>query len=184
MTQKECTSCHRLLVEGKDFSFQYTRKRTGVKKYRATCRDCFNSRHNLYRNTEQGCLKDLYYNLGTRNKCYFTWEEFVEAFAKHKSVYGMKSAWGPGPPHLDKHVEMTISAEGAGVRGHRGSVKGSKRKPSNISVDRIDSKLGYTLQNIIFITSGENRRKNDSSYEDSLIHVKIYEDRFIKMKAI
>ena len=49
---------------------------------------------------------------------------------------------------------------------------------SNLSVDRLDSRKDYTVQNIIFICSDENRRKNDSSYEDCKIHIKLYEERF------
>ena len=64
------------------------------------------------------------------------------------------------------------------------SIGKGKRTASNLSVDRLDSSKDYTLQNVIFIRNDENRRKNSSSYEDCKIHIKLYEDRFIKMKAI
>ena len=151
---------------------------------RPDCKACRNKQHTEYRNSERGYLKDMYYGFGTRRGCHFTFKEFFAAYKKHRSVYGMKSAWGLGPPNLDEHLEMTMKKEGEGRRGKPGGIKGHKVNPSNLSVDRINSAIGYTLQNIIFIRTDENRRKNSSTYKDAIIHQKIYEDRFIKMKAI
>ena len=58
------------------------------------------------------------------------------------------------------------------------------RERSNLSADRLDSNRDYTLQNIIFIRNDENGRKNNSSYEDCKIQIRLHEERFIKMKAI
>ena len=41
-------------------------------------------------------------------ECFFTFDEFLTAFEKHKSIYGMKSAWGPGPDQLDQHLPITM----------------------------------------------------------------------------
>ena len=96
----------------------------------------------------------------------------------------MKSAWGPGIDHLEQHLPITMTQEGNGVIGKKGNCRGNRLTGSNLSVDRLDSNIDYTVQNIIFIRSDENARKNSTSYEDCKIHMRLYEERFIKMKAI
>ena len=116
---------------------------------------------------------------GRKSKCHFTFDEFLAAFEKHKSIYGMRSAWGPGPDRLEEHLPITMIQEGNGKIGTRGGcIKGSKRIASNLSIDRLDPTLHYTLQNIIFIRLDENQRKNASSYEDCKIQIRLYEERF------
>ena len=68
--------------------------------------------------------------------------------------------------------------------GKKGALKGSRRILSNLSVDRLDTNLDYTLQNIIFIRLDENARKNTTSYEDCKIQMRLHEERFIDMNAI
>ena len=96
----------------------------------------------------------------------------------------MRSAWGPGPDRLEEHLPITMIRKGKGQLGKKGCIKGSKRIPSNLSVDRLDPNLDYTLQNIIFIRSDENHRKNATRYEDCKIQIKLHEERFIDMNAI
>ena len=158
------------------------------------CRKCLNEATTKRRNTERGYLKMRYDSMrgrefkkdrwGRKSKCFFTFDEFLTAFEKHKSIYGMKSAWGPGPDHLEEHLPITMIQEGKGQLGKKGAIKGSKRTLSNLSIDRLDPNLDYTLQNIIFIRYDENRRKSDSSYSDCKIQIRLYEERFIDMKAI
>ncbi len=152
------------------------------------CKKCLNNEMHKYRNTERGYLRMRYNSLNSeqrKSKCFFTFDEFLAAFEKHKSIYGMKSAWGPGPDHLEEHLPMKMIQEGKGKIGtHGGCIKGSKRILSNLSVDRLDTNLDYTLQNIIFIRYDENRRKSDSSYSDCKIQIKLHEQRFIDMNAI
>ena len=73
---------------------------------------------------------------------------------------------------------MTMIHEGKGQLGKGGALKGSKRTLSNLSPDRLDTNLDYTLQNIIFIRFDENRRKNSTTYEDCKIQIKLHEERF------
>jgi len=149
------------------------------------CKKCFNKQITKHRNTEKGFLKMRYDSMrrGGRKR-YFTSEELRTAFEKHKSIYGMKSAWGPGIDKLEQHLPMTMIQEGNGQIGKKGSIKGSKLIASNLSVDRLDSNLDYTLQNIIFIRNDENARKKNTSYNDCKIQMKLHEERFINMEAI
>ena len=146
--------------------------------YRNECKICKKERseqNNKKRwNTEIGFLEWKYRGIKHREKentnvnhrCYFTLEEFCEAFEKHKEKLGMRSAWGP------RHLPMTMTYLG------RGQKKGNKRIGSNMSPDRLDSSKPYTIQNLIFIRSDENARKKDTSYEDCKIQIRLHEERF------
>jgi hypothetical protein len=152
------------------------------------CKKCTNDVTTKRRNTERGYLKmrsDSLNGEQRKSKCFFTFDEFLAAFEKHKSIYGMKSAWGPGPDRLEEHLPMTMIQEGKGRLGRRGGmIKGSKRILSNLSVDRLDPNLEYTLQNIIFIRNDENSRKKNTTYEDCKIQIRLHEERFMKDKKI
>ena len=183
---KKCPRCG----EVKPLTLFYIDKRN-KDGYQYYCKKCLNSQMNKYINTERGFLKKRYHSLKSKQRkstsgaeCYFTFDEFLAAFDKHKSIYGMRSAWGPGPDRLEEHLPITMIQEGKGELGKRGSIKGLKVIASNLSVDRLDPNLDYTLQNIIFIRYDENRRKADSSYSDCKIQIKLHEQRFIDMNAI
>ena len=153
------------------------------------CKNCGKETNNKYRNTEIGFLRIRFISilercrLGNR-KCYFTFDEFRAAWEKHKSIYGMRSAWGPGIDHLEQHLPITMIFLGKGQEGTSGVIKGAARTVSNLSVDRLDTNRDYTLQNLIFIRGDENERKKHTTYEDCKIQIKIHEERFINMKAI
>ena len=172
MNTKKCSQCS----EVKPFT-DFPKDRTTKDGTHAACRVCKKKWMKMYRNTERGYLTRIYKDMRREHKVYFTIVELQEAFEKHKNIYGMKSAWGPGPNHLHQHLPVTIITK---MNGDAGLVITA----SNLSVDRLDSNREYTLQNIIFIRCDENRRKNNSSYNDCKIHMRLHEERFIKMKAI
>ena len=130
-------------------------------------------------NTEEGYLKMRYGDLRTTAKkagdLYLTWKEFWTLWTKHKSIYGMKSAWGLGSIEngFEGHETMTMI-----YRGKDGHKKGSKRILTNMGPDGIDSNLGHIKENIHFITYKENARKKDTSYKDCLIQIKLTDERF------
>ena len=187
---KKCTKCGEVKP-----STLFNKDKSKKDNHTLWCKKCSKNGQHEYRNTENGYLRERYYSMSTkefskhrygrRSKCHFTFDEFLAAFEKHKSIYGMRSAWGPGPDRLEEHLPITMIQEGNGKIGTRGGcIKGSKRIASNLSIDRLDPNLDYTLQNIIFIRYDENRRKSDSSYSDCKIQMSLHEERFIDMKAI
>ena len=186
---KKCTKCGE--VEPLTFFYKDKAKKNG---YHPWCKKCFNKTTTKRLNTEKGYLKMRYGSMrgkelskdrwSRKSKCFFTFDEFLAAFEKHKSIYGMKSAWGPGPDHLEEHLPMKMIQEGKGQLGKRGPIKGLKPTVSNLSVDRLDTNRDYTLQNIIFIRGDENVRKKNTTYEDCKIQIKLHEERFIDMNAI
>ena len=138
------------------------------------------------RSKERGFLKKQFSNIQRRAKvkkdekhqCHFTYEEFDNAFQKHKERYGMRSAWGP--PHLEVTTTHQLR-EGLG-KGCKNRGLTQTTLGSNVSPDRLDSSKPYTIQNLIFIRADENTRKKDTTYEDCKIQMRLHEERFIKMK--
>ena len=186
---KKCTKCGEVKP-----STLFNKDKSKKDNHTLWCKKCSRNGQHEYRNTENGYLRERYYSVSTKelsknkwsrkSKCFFTFDEFLAAFEKHKSIYGMRSAWGPGPDRLEEHLPMKMIQEGKGQLGKKGHIKGAKRRRDNLSVDRLDPTLHYTLQNIIFIRYDENRRKSDSSYSDCKIQIKLHEQRFIDMNAI
>jgi len=172
--KKKCTLCGEI-KSFKDFS-KHKNKKDGIQ---TLCKPCFSKKGAESRSTEPVYLKNRYTAIcGRTKKCHFTFEEFLAAWEKHKSIYGMKSAWGPGPDHLEQHLPVTMIHKGEGQVGKMGCLKGAKQTPSNLSTDCLDPKEDYTLQNIIFIRADENSRKKNTTYNDCLIQIKLHEERF------
>jgi len=178
MNKKKCPRCGEVKYL-KDY-YKDERRKSG---YHVRCKECERKWLIEYRNTEIGYLKHRYNNMrrnfktqkrGRKNKRYFTFNEFLAAFKKHKSIYGMRSAWGPGPKHLNDHLPITMIVQGTKRR------KGKKtpRQWSNLSADRLDSDQDYTLQNLIFIRNDENSRKKNTTYKDCKIQMRLHEERF------
>jgi len=179
--KKKCSTCGEV-KSLKDYYKTRTRKNG-----HSQCKGCERKWLIEYRNTEIGFLKHRYDNMrrnsktqkhGRKNKCFFTFNEFLAAFKKHKSIYGMKSAWGPGIDHLEQHLPITMITQGT----KRANGK-TPREWSNLSADRLNSNRDYTLQNLIFMRNDENKRKSNSSYEDCKIQIKLYDERFINMES-
>ena len=159
-----------------------------AKKHRENNKEKYREYERKNRSKEKGFLKKQFSNIRRRarikkdekHQCYFTYEEFDNAFQKHKEKHGMKSAWGP--PHLEITTIHQLN-EGLG--------KGCKNRgltqihcKSNLSADRLDSSKPYTIQNLIFIRADENNRKKDTSYDDCKIQMRLHEERFINMESI
>ena len=189
MKTRKCSTCKEI----KSLT-DFPRNKSGPGGLNSHCKICHNQINNKWRNTKRGYLVTKYNAICAREKirkgnpnsikCHFTFDELLTAFEKHISIYGMRSAWGPGVNNLEQHLPIKMISEGNGELGKHGNPKGSKRIGSNLSVDRLDSNIDYTLQNIIFIRSDENERKKHTTYEDCKIQIRLHEERFIKMNAI
>ena len=171
--KKKCVTCGEVKPLT-DFHNQYTDGR-----FSNECKICKNARSlrngkKLW-NTEIGFLAWKYSGIKYREKkcndmshrCWFTFEEFLAAWEKHKSIYGRRSAWGP------HHLPITMIYLGT-------KENNNKRTGSNLSPDRLDSSKPYTIQNLIFIRNDENIRKKDTTYEDCFAQITLHEERFGK----
>ena len=81
-------------------------------------------------------------------------------------------------------IFCAITGESMTMIGLNDKNKKYKRNWSNVSVDRIDSDKPYTIQNIIFVKWEVNRSKQDLSIKHMKKFISIYEDRFVKLKAL
>jgi len=174
--EKKCPKCGEIILF-KDF----TKNKNNKHGFGVYCKKCFNEKITKRRNTERGYLKLRYDSMngdGRKSKCFLTFDELLTAWEKHKSIYGMRSAWGSGPDHLEQHLPLTMIQHGKGQIGKKGGGKGVKLVKSNLSVDRLDSSKPYTIQNLIFIRGDENSRKKNTTYEDCKIQIRLHEERF------
>ena len=123
-----------------------------------------------YLNTERGYMLAKYNDCkkSSRKKNFdfnLTREEFLELWEKHKRKYGMFCYY--------TRKEITILRKLA--------VKGAKKRhsanPSGISVDRFDSTIGYTKNNIVFCRWDFNNTKGNISVKDCYIIIKKHQER-------
>jgi len=192
--KKKCNECGEI-KSSKNF---YKRKtvKSGLESWCSTCKVKAVTK---YKNTEEGFLKMRFSAIACRfkrrdratqqiHKCYFTFKQFNTAWQKHKKKYGMRSHWGPPVPPLSNlkyHLPLTMIYGGMkNSLGKRGPMKNRKVVPSNLSPDRLDPGRPYTIQNLIFLRSDENDRKKHTTYNDSLVQKRLYEERFIDMRSI
>lgn len=121
------------------------------KKYglRGICRDCDGIRKEKNRSTEKGFFIALYGNMISKQKSknkgiyrgkvhdvYFTFEELMEMWEKHKLKYGQNCIY-TNEPIFHKRDKNNI-------RGNQ------------ISIDRLDNNKPYTTDNIVFCSSKAN----------------------------
>ena len=57
---------------------------------------------------------------------------------------------------------------------------GGKNCPTNFSVDRLDTQIGYSKENIIFVSWEFNQRKNGVKIEDCFSILKLYKKKYPK----
>ena len=88
-----------------------------------------------------------------------TKEEFFQLFEEHKKIYGYTCAL-TGEPIFHK------------TNSHKDSTKSN-----SISVDRLNPKIGYTKENIIFVSTKANNLKNAVTKELCIAILKEYEKR-------
>lgn len=94
-----------------------------------------------------------------------TKEEFLRAWEEHKIKYGMTCYYTGRPMKI----------------GRKLAVKGAKKRhstpPDLVSIDRFDSEIGYTKDNIVFCRWDVNNEKGSTSVYLAKIIVKKYWER-------
>ena len=125
-----------------------------------------------YLNTENGFLISKWNDLQKRAKSKLqslkndiTREEFFELWEEHKKKYGWNCYYTGKPFRIVRKL----------------AVKGAKKKhpapPDLLSIDRFDSDVGYTKNNIVFCRWEFNDRKNNIRVEDCKIIIEKYIER-------
>ena len=168
---KICSICKELLPF-QDFNKNKWHKKDGLSTY---CKKCRKKVDFKYANTEKGALTVLYTSIARkiknpryinfseqekdRHRCHITKEQFLKKWAEHRLKYGYKCALS-GEDIVFKRTS------------HKDSVKNN-----GVSVDRLNPKIGYTEDNIIFVSNKTNNLKGAVTKELCIAILKAYEER-------
>ena len=167
---KTCTYCKKYLP------LNYFHKDNNIKLgFRAWCKKCKKIHSDIYNNTENGFLTNLYGNMQKKIKskrvieypkekrekyrCYITKKEFFELFEEHKKIFGYTCILTRRPITLKR-------------TSHQENVGGDI-----LSVDRLNPEIVYNKENIIFVSSSVNNKKNAVTKELCIAILKEYEKR-------
>jgi hypothetical protein len=143
--------------------------------YKLKNREKVKKRQIDYLNTERGflvskfndCRKRSYRDQDKRKSVDFhvTIEDFLQLWQDHKDKYGWKCYYTGLPITIGRSVAV------------KGSEKRNPTPPSLLSVDRFDSNIGYTKENIVFCRWDFNSRKGNIAVEDCIIILKKHMQR-------
>ena len=170
MITKQCTACKKILTIN-----NFTKDITSKDKFRTNCKICTRVTTLKYSNTEYGYMSNLFRYLKQREfnkryknsseeekakrRRYITKEQFLTLWEEHKKRYG-----------------YTCSLTNQTIFYKTTSCSGSK-KNNGISVDRLNPNIGYTFENIIFVSNKTNQMKNNVTKELCIAILKAYEER-------
>ena len=166
---KTCTKCKKQ----KQLK-QFNKLKTSFDGYEYACKSCRNIQVKNWHSTEKGYIRTLYSTMKKRinserfinsseeikkkHTLYLTMEEFEDLWKQHKEKYGLRCS-------LTK-VKMTHSPS-----------KENMSTSNNISVDRLNPNIGYTKENIIFVSANVNHKKNAVTKKICEAILKQYEER-------
>jgi hypothetical protein len=169
---KKCPGCKKI-KEIKDF---HNRK---ITKDRLSyyCKECARGKRNDHNNTEKGFLLNSYSSMKKKtisgrfknspehikqkHDVNLKKEEFFELWEQHKNKHGYKCTL--------TGVEMILK--------RKKNIGGTIGYENGFSVDRLNPNIGYTKENIIFITNMANKLKNAVTKELCVSILKAYEER-------
>lgn len=168
---KKCSICKKLLSFNNYFKNKWHIK-DGLSGY---CKKCSKKSVLKYANTEKGSLTVLYISMVKKIKniryinfsekeknkyrCYLTKEQFLKKWKEHVLKHGYKCALS-GEKLIFKRTS------------HKDSVKSNA-----VSVDRLNPKIGYTENNIIFVSSKINNMKGAVTKELCAAIIRAHEER-------
>ena len=171
-----CTVC-KIVYENIEKNFN---KNKAIKDgYCRFCKKCKHIKDVVYANTETGYLTNTYgamkkkyrnerYNgLSEKEKdphrCYITKEEFFQLWEEHKKQFGYCCRL--------TGIKMVLQrAQDSKKRRFHGY-------SNAMSVDRLNPKVGYTKDNIIFISNEANKMKSAVTKQLCVSILKLYEEK-------
>ena len=162
---KTCSKCKTQL----DLS-NFSKDKHQKSGYRTACKACSSFEFQKFKNTD-GYSK----RLGKKNKerviekiispkALWAYDAFYNAKARSK-----KNGW---EFNLTMPILLDMAVNVCPLMEIELTYSGSKSHDSSASIDRIDSKLGYTPENCRVISFKANRIKNNASLEEILILAK------------
>jgi PP-loop superfamily ATP-utilizing enzyme len=167
---KTCRMCK------KSLSIDNFAKREAARDSLASyCRNCKKEFDLKYASTEHGGLIILFISIRkkvrnrryinfteeekNRHRCYLTKEQFLKKWNEHKEKFGFNCALSGEPMVFERNSRKNST------------------KSKAISVDRLNPEIGYTEDNIIFVSSKVNNLKGAVTKQLCVAILKAYEER-------
>lgn len=173
---KKCTKCGFETNEPQKYFFKRSAAKDG---FGPQCKKCNEKISDIYLNTERGFMIAMYNtmkkkvrsiryrNLSDKEKekhrCHITKDEFFELWENHKKKFGYRC----------RLTGVKIVCQRA-----RGKIGAAFLGYSNgVSADRLDPSIGYTKDNIIFISNEANKLKNAVTKELCIKILELYKEK-------
>ena len=173
---KTCTVCKTVY---ENIEKNFCKRKIAKSGYSAFCKKCKKEKDSAYANTEKGYLSNTYNTMKKKYKngryrglsekekdphrCHITKEEFIQLWEEHKKQFGY-------------HCRLT------GIKIVLQRAQDSKKRryhgySNAMSVDRLNPKVGYTKDNIIFISNEANKMKSAVTKQLCVSILKLYEEK-------
>ena len=171
-----CTVC-KTVYENIEKNFD--KRKNSKNGYSSCCKKCKKEKDNTYANTEKGYLTNTYNTMRKKyrnvryrglserekdpHRCHITKEEFFQLWEEHKKQFGYRCRL--------TGIKMVLQrAQDSKKRRFHGY-------SNAMSVDRLDPKVGYTKDNIIFISNEVNKMKSAVTKQLCVSILKLYEEK-------
>jgi|688.fasta_scaffold771620_3 hypothetical protein len=173
---KICTVCKTVYENLKK---NFNKNKAAKDGYSTFCKKCKKIKDIAYASTEMGYLTNTYNTVKKKYKngrykglsekekdphrCYITKEEFFQLWEEHKKKFGYRCRL--------TGVKMVLQrAQDSKKRRFHGY-------SNAMSVDRLDPRVGYTKDNIIFISNEANKMKSAVTKQLCISILKLYEEK-------
>jgi len=148
------------------------------KEYRLNNLDKIKANKKIYNNTKKGFLSSSYHSMTGQYRRKIR-ENFSKDKLKSYKVSINKKEFLDMVNKYEKEKGFVCQGTNITLTTLRHLDKG-KNCPTNFSVDRLDSEIGYSKENIIFVSWGFNQRKKNINMEDCFAILKLYKERYPK----
>jgi len=173
---KSCTKCN---FETKDYK-KYFGKQTSTKDgFKHQCKKCRTEINDIYNNTENGFMTTLHKSINARvnherykylteeeknrYRCYVNKKKFFELWENHKKIFGYCCRL----TGVKMICKKSKGKKGAGFLGYS----------NGVSVDKLNPNIGYTEDNLIFISNKTNKSKGAVTKELCIKILEIYKEK-------
>jgi hypothetical protein len=156
-TEYECKKCH--------------------KEYRLNNIDKIRARKKIYQNTKPSFLLSSYYSMTGQYRRKLK-NNFPKDKLKNYEVSISKEEFLDMVSTYEKENGFVCQVTDMPLTTLRYLDTVGKNCPTNFSVDRLDTQIGYSKENIIFVSWEFNQRKNSVKIEDCFAILKLYKEKY------
>jgi len=146
------------------------------KEYRLNNLDRINARKKIYENTKHSFLLTSYYSMTGQYRRKIR-ENFSKDKLKNYEVSISKKDFLDMVDKYEKENGFICQITNMPLT-HLRHLNKRKNCPTNFSVDRLDTQIGYSKENIIFVSWEFNQRKNGVKIEDCFSILKLYKKKY------